>query len=71
MTDLTAKLITGIKQGTDQIRIYETRIADMNDAQCRLALMWVLSNMDLAKPATDETNARSAPPKNADQFKGD
>lgn len=45
MADLTSKLLAGIKPGIADLYIYHTRIADMNDAQCRLALMWLLSNM--------------------------
>lgn len=44
MSDLTSKLLAGIKPGVDQLKIYDTRIADMNDAQCRLALLWFLAN---------------------------
>lgn len=56
MSDLTSELFKGIRPSVAEIRLFGTRVADMNDTQCRLALMWLLSNMATAIPTAEATN---------------
>lgn len=54
--DLSSQLFAGIKPSVAEIRLFGTRVQDMNDTQCRLALMWLLSNMPAAAPAAEASN---------------